>query len=109
MTPKPFLGEFEQMVLAAILRLGDEAYGASIIREIADETGRSVPSGSLSITVDRMERKGLVKSKMGKPDPARGGRPKRYVTVTDAGLDAVRESRAAMLNLWNGLEARFEK
>ena len=105
---KTYLGEFEHMVLAAILRLGEGAYGTAIIKEIESETGRQVPSGSLSVTLDRLENKGHLKSRMGNADPTRGGRPKRFVNVTEAGLQAVRESRAAMLNLWSGLEPRFE-
>ena len=105
---KTYLGEFEHMVLAAILRLGEGAYGTAIIKEIESETGRQVPSGSLSVTLDRLENKGHLKSRMGNADPTRGGRPKRFVDVTEAGLQAVRESRAAMLNLWAGLEPRFE-
>jgi DNA-binding PadR family transcriptional regulator len=105
---KAYLGEFEHMVLAAILRLGDNAYGTAIIKEIERETGRQVPSGSLSVTLDRLEVKGHLTSRMGDSSPARGGRPKRFVTVTDTGFQAVRESRAAMLRLWAGLEPRFE-
>jgi DNA-binding PadR family transcriptional regulator len=105
---KTYLGEFEHMVLAAILRLGDGAYGNAIIKEIEQETGRQVPSGSLSVTLDRLEAKGHLRSTMGKADPTRGGRPKRFVSVTDNGICAVKESRAAMLNLWSGLEPRFE-
>jgi DNA-binding PadR family transcriptional regulator len=108
MGEKTYLGEFEHMVLAAILRLGEGAYGTAIIKEIKRETGRQVPSGSLSVTLDRLETKGHLKSRMGNADPTRGGRPKRFVSVTESGFSAVRESRAAMLNLWSGLEPRFE-
>jgi len=103
-----YLGEFEQLVLAAVLRLGDEAYGASIIQEISEETGRRVPSGSLSVTLDRLETKGLLRSKMGKPEPNRGGRPKRFVSVTPKGFRAVKETRSALLSMWHGMETRFE-
>ena len=105
---KTYLGEFEHMVLAAILRLGERAYGTAIIKEIERETGRLVPSGSLSVTLDRLERKGHLNSRMGDADSTRGGRPKRFVSVTESGFQAVRESRAAMLNLWAGLEPSFE-
>jgi DNA-binding PadR family transcriptional regulator len=105
---KTYLGEFEHMVLAAILRLGEGAYGTAIIKEIERETGRLVPSGSLSVTLDRLEKKGHLRSTMGQADPTRGGRPKRFVSVTDVGFSAVRESRSAMLNLWSGLEPSFE-
>ena len=109
MSGKPYLGEFEQMVLLAILRLGaTRAYGAAIIQEIRGETGRQVPSGSLSLTLDRLEAKGYLTSRMAEPDARRGGRPKRFVTVSPVGFEAVKEARTAMLNLWNGLEGEFE-
>ena len=106
---KLYLGEFEHTVLAAVMRLCDAAYGASIIREIREGTGRHVPSGSLSITLDRLEKKGYIRSRMGDPDPNRGGRAKRFVTVTDDGLRAVSEARAAMLHLWSGLETKLDQ
>jgi len=106
---KLFLGEFEHMVLAAVLRLGDAAYGAAIIKEIRNGTGRRVPSGSLSITLDRLEGKGYLESRLGQPDPNRGGRPKRFVAVTKQGLRAVRQARSAMLSLWSGLETRLDQ
>jgi len=105
---KAYLGELEHMVLAATMRLGPEAYGAALIKEIATETGRRVPSGSLSITLDRLESKGYLRSQMGDQDPSRGGRPKRYVSITKAGIAAVADSRAAMINLWHGLETHLE-
>lgn len=102
-----FLGELEQMVLAAAIRLGDAAYGAAVIREIERATGRRVPSGSLSITVDRLEEKRLIRSRLGDPDPDRGGRPRRYILVSAQGKRAVGASRAAMLELWKGIETRL--
>lgn len=104
---KKFLGEFEQMIMAAVLRLGEEAYGVSIIDSIAEHTGREVSSGALSTTLDRMERKGLVRSELGDPSPGRGMRPRRYIRITPAGLALARESRAALLNLWQGLEQAY--
>lgn len=105
---KKFLGEFEQMIMAAVLRLGDQAYGVSIIDSISDHTGRKVSSGALSTTLDRMERKGLVWSELGDPSPGRGMRPRRYIRITPAGLALARESRAALLNLWRGLEEAYD-
>jgi DNA-binding PadR family transcriptional regulator len=105
MSPKgKFLGEFEQMIIAAVLRLGDDAYGIPIIETIESLTGREVRSGALSVTLDRMERKGLVRSQLGDPNEGRGGRPRRYVEVTEAGRAAAAESREAMLALWTGLD-----
>jgi PadR family transcriptional regulator PadR len=78
MASTPLLGEFEQVVLLAILRLDDDAYGVTIRSEIATCTGREPAPGALYTTLDRLEEKGLVRSRMGEPTPERGGRPKRY-------------------------------
>jgi DNA-binding PadR family transcriptional regulator len=107
-TDRAFLGEFEQMVLAAVLRLGERAYGAAILTEIEAQTGRSVSSGSLYVTLDRLEQKKLIRTWVGDPAPERGGRPRRYVRVTRSGLAAVRDVREALLNLWRGLEDQLE-
>lgn len=104
-----FLAQFEHVVLAAVVRLGDQAYGAAILDEIHSQTGRRVAGGSLYVTLDRLERKGLVQSRMGDPEPGRGGRPKRFMTPTAEGLRALKEARAAMLNLWNGIEEKLEE
>jgi DNA-binding PadR family transcriptional regulator len=107
-TERAFLGEFEQMVLAAVLRLEQQAYGAAILTEIATRTGRRVSSGALYVTLDRLEDKGLIETRRGDPTPERGGRPKRFVRVTRDGLEALRDTREAMLRLWRGIEDRLE-
>lgn len=108
MTPRNrFLGEFEQMIVAAVLRLGDDAYGVAIIEDIERNTGRDVRSGALSVTLDRMEKKGLLRSRLGDPSEHRGGRPRRYVEVTEAGLEAARESRSALLSMWDDLDEAY--
>ena len=104
---KSFLGDFELTVLLAVLRLGEDAYGGAILREIDRRTGREVAGGALYVTLDRMESKGFIKSSLGDPNPDRGGRPKRYVALTDTGFEAVRESRQALLNLMLGLDPLF--
>lgn len=109
MGERTFLGEFEHMLLAAVVRLGEGAYGASILEEIQRQAGRRVPSGSLYVTLDRLERKGLIASHAGDPEPGRGGRPKRFVRITPEGLRAVRDVREAMLSLWSGIERRLEE
>ncbi len=110
MSPKgKHLGEFEQMIVAAVLRLGDGAYGVPIIETIEELTGREIRSGALSVTLDRMERKGLLRSRLGDPSDGRGGRPRRYVEVTAAGRRAAAESREAMLALWEGLDGAWER
>ena len=98
------LGEFEQIVLLAILRLGDAAYGVPIRSEIAKQTGRKPTSGALYTTLDRLEGKGLVRSKFGEPTPQRGGRPKRFFKLTSAGKAALVRTQRAYRNLLAGLE-----
>lgn len=102
-----FLGEFEQMVMAAVLRLGDDAYGVTIIDLIETRTGRNVRSGALSVTLDRMEKKGLLRSSLAETSDGRGGRPRRYVRLTEDGVSAAAESRDAMLSLWSGLDEAY--
>jgi PadR family transcriptional regulator, regulatory protein PadR len=98
------LGEFEQVVLLAILRLGDEAYAVSIRDEILDCTGRDVGRGSIYITLDRLETKGYLRSRLADPTPERGGRAKRYYALRPKALEALKESRRALVALWRGLE-----
>ena len=99
-----FLGEFEQIVLLAILRLDDEAYGVTILAEIATHTGRNPAPGALYTTLHRMEDKGLVTFRDGSPTPERGGRAKRFVTVTKPGRDALASAQAAYRSLMRGLD-----
>lgn len=103
MAATPALGEFEQVVLLAILRLGDEAYGVTIRQEIAVCTERDPAPGALYTTLDRLEEKGLVTSKYGDPTPERGGRAKRYFTVTASGVRAVARAQRAYQRLMKGL------
>jgi DNA-binding PadR family transcriptional regulator len=103
MAVPPALGEFEQIVLLAILRLGDGAYGVTIRREIAECTEREPAPGALYTTLDRLEEKGLVSSRYGDPTPERGGRAKRYFTVTAAGVRAVARAQRAYQRLLKGL------
>ena len=97
------LGEFEQIVLLAILRLGDSAYGVTIADEILECTGREPSRGALYTTLDRMETKGLVRSSMGGASQQRGGRPKRYFSLTRAGRAALVRAQAAYRRLLEGL------
>jgi len=98
------LGDFEQIVLLAILRRAGDAYGVSIREEIADRTGRAVAPGALYTALDRLEDKTLVKSRMGDPTPQRGGRAKRFYTVTPAGRAALVQAQEAYRRLLEGLE-----
>lgn len=99
----PALGEFEQVVLLAILRLGDEAYGVSIREEIASRTDRDPAPGALYTTLDRLEAKQLVTSRFGDPTPERGGRSKRFFTVTAAGIKAVARAQRSYQRLLEGI------
>jgi len=106
---RPPLGQFEQLVLLAILRLGDSAYAPAILEELEQRTGRPASAGSMYVTLDRLEAKGLLRSRLADASDERGGRPRRYVTVSALGLRELRTSRKALLNLWNGLEGLLEK
>ncbi|HEV2646852.1 MAG TPA: helix-turn-helix transcriptional regulator [Acidobacteriaceae bacterium] len=97
------LGEFEQIVLLAILRLSDEAYGVTILAEIAARTGRNPTPGALYTTLHRMEAKHLVTFRDGSPTPERGGRAKRFVQVTREGRTALAAAQTAYRSLLEGL------
>jgi PadR family transcriptional regulator PadR len=103
MSDVPVLGEFEHIVLLAILRLGDKAYGVTIRNEIQERTGREPAPGALYVTLERLEEKGFVTSTLGDPTPQRGGRAKRYVKVTAQGMEAVNHARTCYMRLWEGL------
>jgi PadR family transcriptional regulator PadR len=87
-----YLGEFEQHVLAAVLRLRDNAYGVTIRREIVERTGRDVAVGAIYATLDRLEAKGYVSSRLGEATPERGGRAKRYFEIQAPGVRALEDS-----------------
>jgi len=106
MKTAPLLGEFEQIVLLAILRLDDDAYGVTIRDEIAARTDRDPSPGALYTTLDRMDEKGLVTSRFGQPTPERGGRAKRYFRVTAKGEAAVARAQRAYQQLLQGLKLR---
>jgi PadR family transcriptional regulator PadR len=101
---RTYLGEFEHIVLLAIVRLGDAAYAPAILEEIEQRTGRTPSPGSMYVTLDRLEEKGLLRSRLADARDERGGRPRRYVTVTAFGMRELRASRAALLELWKGME-----
>jgi DNA-binding PadR family transcriptional regulator len=97
------LGEFEVLVLLAVLRLGEEAYGAAILEEISRKTRRRVARGSVYITLERLEAKGLVTSERGAPTPIRGGRAKRFFTAKPRGLRVLKRTLADLDRLQEGL------
>ena len=98
------MGEFEQTVLLAILRLSDNAYGVTIRIEIMECTRREPAPGALYTTLDRMEGKGLVRSRIGDPSPQRGGRAKRYFVVTRKGRAAIVNAQRLYRRLLEGLD-----
>ncbi len=106
MAPSQLLGTFEQLVLSAILQVGEDAYPPPVRAWIERSTGRSVNRGSLYVTLDRLENKGFLRSRPDEED-GREGRPRRYLEVTPQGLAALRDVRASLLASWHGLESRF--
>jgi DNA-binding PadR family transcriptional regulator len=101
------LGEFEQLVLLAIVHLGEDVYGVPIADEIERRTGRPVSPAAVYVTLRRLEQKGLLSSTMSDPTPERGGKARRCVRITPAGRDMLRASRQALDSMWKGLDARL--
>ena len=97
------LGAFEQAVLMAIVRLDDQAYGRAILREVQERLERQVAAGAVHATLERLERKGLLRSRLGSGTPIRGGRPRRFYRLQPSGLRALNDARAAVEALWRGL------
>jgi PadR family transcriptional regulator PadR len=97
------VGNFELMVLLAILRVGEGAYGVPIARELEASSGKDVLLGSVYAALDRLESKDLVSSSIGDPTPERGGRAKKYCTVTAKGLREIRETHRTLVRLWRGV------
>jgi DNA-binding PadR family transcriptional regulator len=102
--PDLILGEFEQLVLLALLRQGQDAYGVSICQDIADRTGREVSLGGVYKTLERLEDKGLVASRIGEPTAERGGRRKKHYRIMAGGQRALKQSLAAIESMTEGLE-----
>jgi PadR family transcriptional regulator len=98
------LGEFEQLILLAILRLSHDAYGVTIRAELAARAARQVSPGALYTALRRLEAKGVITSRMGDPTPQRGGRAKRHVAVTALGMQSLRRSLQAYERLLDGLD-----
>ena len=99
-----YLGEFEQMILLTVARLGNQAYGIAILEELHGRTGTEAAVASVYAALDRLERRGFVASRVGESTPERGGRAKRYFALVPAGALALRRSRRALDSLWEGLE-----
>jgi PadR family transcriptional regulator, regulatory protein PadR len=103
MTKRTYLGTFELTVMLVLIRLGENAYGIPIAHEIEVKGGREVSLGSIYATLERLEAKGVVSSKLGEPTPERGGRAKKYFSVTAKGVREVRETQRVLKELWRGL------
>lgn len=104
MGSKTFLGEFEQMVLLSVLKLGKGAYGLEAREELERATGRTVSRGAFYTTLDRLTKKGYLTWNLEAASPERGGLPRRQFEVTDQGISALRQSKDALVTLWSGLE-----
>ena len=102
--PRESLGEFEQLVLLACMRLGPDAYAVSIIKEIASRAGRTASHAAVYVALRRLEAKRLVTSHLADPTHERGGRAKRYFQVEREAVTQLRESRDALLSMWDGVE-----
>lgn len=96
--------ETEQLILLALLRLGDDAYGVSVREEIEHRAGRTVSIAAVYAALDRMERRGQVETWLSEPTPERGGRAKKHFRITAAGAAALEAARATMDRMWEGLE-----
>jgi PadR family transcriptional regulator len=103
MSDRDYLGEFEHIVVLALLRLSDRAYGVTVRQEIEARISREVSIGAVYATLDRLEAKGYVKSQIGEPTPERGGRSKRFFRVTAKGVAAVNRTHRALENMTEGL------
>ena len=103
MTDRSYLGEFELMLLLAVVHLGEDAYGVPISRELEGHRGRSVSLGSVYAALERLQTKGLVVSNLGDPTPERGGKAKRYFRITKKGLRQIQETRRTLTRLWQAV------
>src|SRR5437868_15000400 len=104
MSGRDYLGEFEHLVILALLRLDDRAYGVTVRQEIELRAERDVSIGAVYATLDRLESKGYVKSHYGEPTPERGGRSKRFFRVTARGMAAVNRTQRALHSMTEGLD-----
>lgn len=104
MAGRDYLGEFEQIVILAVLRLDERAYGVTVRQEIESRTGREVSIGAIYATLDRLEMKGYVRSQLGEPTAERGGRSKRFFHVTGKGMSVLQRTHQAVNNMIKGLK-----
>ena len=105
MGQRPQLGDLEELALLAVLRLGDEAYGARIREVLRSDAGRPVSISTIYVTLMRLEEKGLVRSRLGEPTPERGGKARRYFHVRPEGVTALEAVREVRDRMWEGVRA----
>ena len=103
MTKRSYLKEFEQLVLLSVLRLGSEAYGGKIREDLEETAGRSVSVATIYVALSRLEQRGLVRSWMSEPTPVRGGKAKKYYALEAEGTEALREAKATLERMWQGV------
>ena len=102
------LGEFEHRVLLVIMRLGAESYSVPIVLELEEKTGKAVAPAAVYIALRRLEKRGLVSSRLVEPED-NGGRERRYFRIEKAGLERLKEARRALLDLWEGLAPQLDQ
>ncbi len=103
------LGGFEHQILLSILRLGDDTYTVPIVLELEEQTGREAAPAAVYIALRRLEKKGLVASRLDDAAGARGSRTRRVVSITPEGIDTLSASRKALVTLWDGVEERLDE
>ena len=108
MTERPYLREFEQLVLLSVLRLGENAYGGEIRRDLEETAHRSVSVATIYVALSRMEQRGFIRSWTGDPTPVRGGKSKKYYALELEGMDALREAKATLERMWQGVGAALD-
>ncbi len=101
------LGEFEQLILLALVRLGEDAYGVSMRKEIEERTGRAISAGAIYTALERLGRRGFVSSRLGDPTPQRRGRPKKFYQLEPAGADALTRSYTAFTEMTKGIRPKL--
>ncbi len=108
MTDRDYLNDLEQMILLAVLSLGDSAYGGSVRRHLEETISRSIGRGALYTAIDRLVERGALETRLGESMPGRGGRPKRHLSLTPRGLEALERSRRVWQRLWRHAEGLGE-
>ena len=109
MSNRNLLGSFEQLVLLAVMQVGEGAYAPAVREHLETRMGRAVSRGAVYVTLDRLEQRGLLTSSSAPAEPGRGGRPRRHVAVTPEGVRQLKEVRGYLESLWDGLDAVQEK